>query len=73
MLGDIVISYPQVQRQALAGNQPLEREMALLIVHGVLHLMGHDHLGPEEQAEMQAKERAALALLFSNQTVMEHL
>ena len=64
-LGEVVISYPQTRRQALA-QQPSEpeavdRELALLLVHGVLHLVGHDHGEPAETEEMQQKERAALA------------
>ena len=64
VLGDIVISYPQAQRQAQERGEPVERELALLIVHGVLHLTGYDHLAPEETAVMQTKERAALSLVL---------
>jgi probable rRNA maturation factor len=71
-LGEVVISYPQTQRQAieqrpandLAVDLAVERELALLLVHGVLHLVGHDHLDPVETAAMQEKERAALAPIF---------
>ena len=59
-LGEVIISYPQAQRQASERGVPVDQELALLIVHGVLHLAGHDHLEPGEEAEMQAKERAAL-------------
>ena len=59
-LGEVVISYPQSQRQALDRGEPADRELALLIVHGVLHLAGHDHLGPQEESQMKAKERAAM-------------
>ena len=70
-LGEVIISYPQTQRQALeqASKQGLTepgavgRELALLLVHGVLHLVGHDHAEPAETAEMQQRERAALALV----------
>ena len=67
-LGEIVISYPQTQRQA-SELRPSEdgavgRELALLLVHGMLHLVGHDHLEPVETAAMQGKERAALAPIF---------
>lgn len=67
MLGDIVVSYPQAQRQAQARKEPVAREVALLVIHGVLHLVGHDHVEPEETAVMQAKEQAALLLAFSSQ------
>ena len=63
-LGEVIISYPQTRRQALALDRPVDQELALLIVHGVLHLVGHDHLEPEEIARMQAREQAALSALF---------
>ena len=62
-LGEVIVSYPQAQRQAQERGAPLEHEMALLVVHGVLNLTGHDHLDPEETALMQSKERTALATL----------
>lgn len=63
-LGEVIISCPQAQRQAAAAQRPLERELAWLIVHGVLHLAGYDHLEPAETAAMQAQEQAALAAIF---------
>ena len=73
-LGEVIISYPQTQRQAynqlqgkgegVSQEDAVRREVALLLVHGVLHLVGHDHLESSETAEMQAKERAALAPIF---------
>lgn len=63
-LGDIVISVPQTIRQAEARGVPLLRELALLIVHGALHLLGHDHYADDERNEMQRLERAALAAIF---------
>ena len=62
-LGELIVSYPQMRRQAEARGIPLERELAHLIVHGVLHLIGHDHVESEEAAEMQSKEQAALRSL----------
>ena len=62
-LGEVIVSYPQAQRQAEERGAPLEHELALLVVHGVLHLTGHDHLDSEETALMQSKERIALAAL----------
>ncbi|MEK7814425.1 MAG: rRNA maturation RNase YbeY [Chloroflexota bacterium] len=69
MLGDIVISYPQARRQALARGEPVAKELAQLVVHGVLHLVGYDHQQPAEAALMQAREEAALLLAFSRQPV----
>lgn len=51
-IGDILISMPRAQAQAEAAGHPLEWEVQLLVVHGVLHLLGHDHAEPEEKARM---------------------
>ena len=56
----MVLSYPLAIRQAGEHNVAVEDEAALLIVHGVLHLLGHDHAEPGEEAAMKALERAAL-------------
>lgn len=65
-LGDIVVSVPQANRQAEAQGVPPLRELALLIAHGALHLLGHDHYEDDERNEMQRLERAALAEIFGN-------
>ena len=62
-LGEVIISFPQTIRQAQERNGPVEQELALLIIHGVLHLVGYDHMEPEDEAHMQAKERSALAAI----------
>ena len=64
-LGDIVVSLPQAARQAGEQGVPLCRELALLLVHGALHLMGHDHYDEGERAEMQRLERLALEAFSS--------
>ena len=51
-LGDILISIPRAQEQADAAGHPLESEVQLLIVHGMLHLLGYDHGEPDEKARM---------------------
>jgi len=51
-LGDVVISYPRAQAQATSRRQPVARELLLLVVHGVLHLLGHDHVTPTEKRKM---------------------
>jgi probable rRNA maturation factor len=51
-LGDILISVPRAQAQAEAAGHPLEAEVQLLVVHGVLHLLGHDHADANEKARM---------------------
>lgn len=62
-LGDVIISYPRAVEQAeTAGHTPLD-EVQLLVVHGTLHLLGHDHADPEEKARMWAAQSAVLELL----------
>jgi probable rRNA maturation factor len=51
-LGDILISIPQAERQAREAGHPLESEIQLLVVHGVLHLLGYDHAEPGEKSKM---------------------
>ena len=51
-IGDILISIPRAQAQAVAAGHPLEAEVQLLVVHGVLHLLGYDHAETEEKARM---------------------
>jgi probable rRNA maturation factor len=63
-LGEIVLSYPLAVQQAGEHNVRVEEEVALLIVHGVLHLLGHDHAEPNEEAAMKALENQALTELF---------
>ncbi len=62
-LGEIIISYPRAAQQADEMGHALERELALLIVHGVLHVLGYEHLEPEEEGVMKAKEGEILAAL----------
>lgn len=51
-LGDILISLPRAQSQAEAAGHPLEAEMCLLVVHGILHLVGYDHADEEQKTAM---------------------
>ena len=62
-LGDVLISMPRAQAQADAGGHSLEAEVQLLVVHGVLHLLGHDHAEEEEKARMWKAQAALLARL----------
>ena len=52
MLGDVVICPQVAQRQALEAGHATSDELALLLTHGLLHLLGHDHAEPDEHAEM---------------------
>lgn len=60
-LGDIAVSWPAVLRQAEQFGHPPASELALLLVHGLLHLLGWDHAAPDEEAEMSRLTLAALA------------
>ena len=62
-LGEIIVSWPQARRQAGEHGVSPAQELALLVVHGVLHLVGYDHVEPEETALMQAREQEALNAL----------
>jgi probable rRNA maturation factor len=63
-VGEVIVSYPQAQRQAQAREADTDQELALLIVHGILHLAGFDHMEPEEEAQMKAKETEALGRIW---------
>jgi probable rRNA maturation factor len=63
LAGDIVICLPVAARNAPEHAGSLDDELALLVVHSVLHLVGHDHADDDERVEMQAHERALLAAL----------
>jgi len=63
--GEVIISCPQAERQAGEHGWDVEHELALLVVHGVLHLVGYDHAEPEDQALMKGLEEQALARFFS--------
>lgn len=60
MLGDVVVCPTVAARQAPENGSSVDDEIALLVVHGVLHLLGHDHMEDEEAAVMQTRERAIL-------------
>ena len=57
MLGDIVISVDKVKEQANAYGHSEKREYAFLIAHSMLHLLGYDHMKPEEAAVMEEHQR----------------
>ena len=61
LLGDIVISVPTARRQARENDHTLERELIILLVHGLLHLLGYDHGTQQAAALMRRKERELLA------------
>ncbi|MGM7635605.1 rRNA maturation RNase YbeY [Bacillus sp. Hm123] len=61
ILGDIIISVPRAKEQAEEYDHSFERELGFLVVHGLLHLLGYDHMTEEEEKVMFAKQREILA------------
>jgi len=57
LLGDIVISVATAKRQAAEYDATLEREIERLLIHGILHLLGHDHHKRDERLRMEREER----------------
>lgn len=63
LLGDVIISMDTTIRQASERQHSTETEMRILLVHGLLHLLGYDHIEDDEAEIMEAKEREILAIL----------
>ncbi|NOQ36457.1 MAG: rRNA maturation RNase YbeY [Methylococcaceae bacterium] len=63
LLGDLVICAPVIEQQAIDQQKPLDHHWAHIVIHGVLHLCGYDHLDETEAEEMEAKEIAFLKKL----------
>jgi probable rRNA maturation factor len=62
-LGDIVISYPTALKQAGEHHHPVNREITILLIHGILHLLGYDHDIPSRKQKMNRREAAILAIV----------
>ena len=62
-LGEVIISYPQAEIQAVEHDHSVEKEAAVLAIHGVLHLLGYDHIEDKEAEEMEAREKIILESL----------
>lgn len=60
MLGDVVISMQKAHEQSLDFDHSFEREVCYLTVHSVLHLLGYDHMVPEDKTVMRSKEEAVM-------------
>ncbi|MFC2024703.1 rRNA maturation RNase YbeY [Chloroflexota bacterium] len=60
-LGEVIISYPQAVIQAGEQGHPVDREIAILLIHGILHLLGYDDQYPELKEKMRAREREILS------------
>jgi probable rRNA maturation factor len=63
LLGDIVLAFETVAREAAEQNKPFADHLRHLIVHGVLHLLGHDHQSASAASIMEFLERVILAKL----------
>lgn len=63
LFGDIVISLERAQEQCEEYGHCLEREVMYLLVHGLLHLAGYDHMEEEEKKEMRVQEEKLLAVI----------
>ena len=66
-LGEVIISYPQAVIQAEECKHTVKRELAILLIHGVLHLLGYDHEEPETEQKMRAREAAILSRIERGQ------
>ena len=62
-LGDVIVSYPTALAQAAERSESVEQELALLIVHGCLHLIGYDHADDQEREAMWARQDEILRSL----------
>ncbi len=63
VLGDIIISIPKVEEQAMEYGHSFERELSYMVVHGFYHLMGYDHIQAEDKKIMRPKEEKILSSL----------
>lgn len=63
ILGDVVLSVETAARQGAALGLGLDAELRVLLIHGLLHLLGYDHIDPADAVEMQGREAELLAAL----------
>ncbi|HET8738821.1 MAG TPA: rRNA maturation RNase YbeY [Acidimicrobiia bacterium] len=63
MLGDVIVAPAHVRRQATELEVDFEDEMALMVTHGLLHLLGYDHVEDVDADRMEARERELLAMV----------
>lgn len=62
-LGEVIIAYPQAVIQAAEHRHPVKKELAILIIHGLLHLLGYEHDKPDLERRMRAREKELLSYI----------
>jgi len=62
-LGEVIIAYPQAVIQASEHGHPVKKELAILLIHGLLHLLGYDHDEPGSERRMRAREAELLSYI----------
>ncbi|MCA8863374.1 MULTISPECIES: rRNA maturation RNase YbeY [unclassified Halomonas] len=72
LLGDLVICHAVVAQEAAEQGKPIEHHYAHMVVHGILHLMGYDHMDDQEAEEMEQFERELLAELNIPDPYVDH-
>ncbi len=72
LLGDLVVCAPVVEREAQQQNKPILHHWAHMIVHGTLHLLGHDHIKDEEAVQMESLEVELLSQLSIDDPYQDH-
>jgi probable rRNA maturation factor len=63
VVGDVIIAPAYVARQAEKEGVPFEDEMALMVTHGILHLLGYDHRADDDAERMEQRERDLMAMV----------
>jgi probable rRNA maturation factor len=73
LLGDVVISWTTTRRQARSHGQTPERELCLLLAHGLLHLLGFDHANKRDERRMMARAHMLMAAALKNERRVDKL
>ncbi len=66
LLGDVVISIETAKRQAIENGHDIDRELDLLLVHGILHLLGYDHEQDAKQARRMLNKQSQILKIMQN-------
>jgi len=73
-LGEIVICLREIKKNAKRFSSTFEKELARVLIHGILHLLGYDHeISPEKAKEMETKQNYYLKLFFKSMNQKIHL